>query len=178
MLSKALTLIVLIVVSVAGYAVAALDCPTTQLLNDTYCQSLCDVAGDEMTFLEAAEADSSSGGINRKQTCICGPYDPTAAGCNQCDSCDVTLVAWTADQFVGCQSLSVTGSPLCIAYCDSIGTQAFEWNSGDGTSCKCAGVTVCGASSDASSDAGSTIIGNPVMILASVISYSVWTMFI
>jgi hypothetical protein len=166
-------LIVLIVASVASYAVAALDCPTTQLLNDTYCQSLCDVAGDEMTFLDTAEADSSSGGLNRKQTCICGPYDSTAGGCNKCSSCDVTLVAWTTDKFVDrCQSLSITANTMCIAYCDSIGTDAFEWSSGDGTSCKCAGVTVCGTSD------GSTIWGNPLMILVSVISYSVWTMFV
>jgi hypothetical protein len=170
MLSKSLTLIVLIVASISSYAVAALDCPTTQLLNDTYCQSLCDVAGDEMFFLDAAEADSSSGGINRIQTCICGPYDSTAGGCNKCSSCDVSSVAWTKDQFVDrCQSLSINTNILCIAYCDSIGTEAFEYTAED-NSCKCAGVTVCGAS-------GSTIVRNPLMILVTVISYSVWTMF-
>lgn len=178
MLSKALFLIVLLL-SVASYdhaVLAELACPSsTQLLNETYCQSLCDVAGDEMTFLDTAEPDSA-GGLNRKKTCICGPFDSNSGGCNRCDSCEVTAVAWTKDQFADrCQSLSITAITLCGAYCDSIGTEAHGWSPEDGSSCSCAGVTICG-SSDATR--ASMMRKSSATMLIPIISYAYWAIFL
>eukprot|EP00980_Cylindrotheca_fusiformis_P001237 scaffold331_cov117-Cylindrotheca_fusiformis.AAC.15 len=151
---------------------AQLDCPTTQLMNETFCQSLCDVAGDEMFFQQgAAPSKSNKNDIELTQTCICGPYDPNAAGCNQCDTCVVTDIIWTSDQFSpNCQSIGIASSSSCVGYCNSIGTDFFDYDPKDGSKCSCGGVVICGAAA---------ILSKTMLFISTIVScYLTWSMFV
>lgn len=119
------------------------DCPTNvQQINRTYCESLCAIAGDLTTYYSTAENDGN-GNLNRKQTCICGFYDASTQRCSKCDTCEVASVGWTKDAYAKtCPSLGINAGSTCAAYCDAIGSAAYEYTL---SGCVCSGIAICGS---------------------------------